>query len=92
MRQVALTRSDEGNPEEDGTNAFMRLQTLSQISNQHQTLANIDTALHAIEKGTYGSCDLCGVLISKPRLNALPFAKFCINCQSDMESGKFSGR
>jgi len=93
MRNAALQRTDEVNPEEDGTDAFMRLQTLEQVSSQHQIIANIDEALRSIEKGTYGVCDMCGELISKPRLSVLPFAKNCINCQAEMERGhRSSGR
>ena len=85
MRNAALQRNDEINPEEDGTDAFMRLQTLEQVSSQQQIVTNIDEALRAIEKGTYGVCDNCGELINKPRLSVLPFAKNCIKCQSEME-------
>lgn len=85
MRNAALQRTDEVNPEEDGTDAFMRLQTLEQVSSQQQIVTNIDEALRSIEKGSYGVCGICGELISKPRLTVLPFAKNCITCQSDME-------
>jgi len=85
MRDAALQRTDEINPEEDGTDAFMRLQTLEQVSSQHQLITNIDESLRAIEKGSYGVCGQCGGLISKPRLTVLPFAKNCIKCQSEME-------
>lgn len=85
MRTAALQRNDESNPEEDGTDAFMRLQTLEQVSSQHQLIANIDEALRSIDKGAYGVCDTCGELIGKQRLAVLPFAKNCIKCQSEME-------
>ncbi|HRR34997.1 MAG TPA: TraR/DksA C4-type zinc finger protein [Kiritimatiellia bacterium] len=85
MRNAALQRNDEVNPEEDGTDAFMRLQTLEQVGSQHRDIANIDDALRSIEKGTYGICEMCGELISKPRLAVLPFATNCIKCQSEME-------
>ena len=85
MRSAALQRNDEINPEEDGTDAFMRLQTLEQVSSQQQIVTNIDEALRAIEKGSYGVCDTCGELINKPRLSVLPFAKNCIKCQSELE-------
>ena len=85
MRHAALQRNDESNPEEDGTDAFMRLQTLEQVSSQQQIIANIDESLRAIEKGTYGICDSCGELVNKPRLAVLPFAKNCIKCQSELE-------
>lgn len=88
MRNDALQGTDDINPEEDGTDAFLRLQTLDQVKNQHQLIANINTALRAIEKGTYGVCTNCGNLIRKQRLAVLPFANLCITCQSEMERQK----
>ncbi len=48
-------------------------------------LAGIDDALEKIEDETYGICDECGCDIPKKRLNVLPFARCCIECQSEME-------
>jgi DnaK suppressor protein len=48
-------------------------------------LAGIDDALEKIEDETYGLCDECGCDIPKKRLNVLPFARCCIECQSEME-------
>jgi len=92
MRSAALQRTDEVNPEEDGTDAFMRLQTLEQVGTQQSIVTKIDEAIHAINKGTYGTCDVCGELISKERLSVLPFAKNCIRCQSEMERSTRHGR
>jgi DnaK suppressor protein len=85
MKHDALQRDDEVNPEEDGTDAFMRLQALNQMNDQQHIVAEIDEALTAIEKGTYGICEMCECLISKPRLKARPFSKFCIKCKAEME-------
>jgi len=91
MKHDALQRDDEVNPEEDGTDAFMRLQALNQMNDQQHIVADIDMALTSIEKGSYGSCEMCECLISKPRLKARPFAKFCVKCKSEMErSNRFN--
>jgi len=92
MKTAALQRTDEVNVEEDGTDAFMRLQTLEQVGNQQAVISNINESLHAIDQGTYGVCDMCGELIGKQRLLVLPFAKNCIKCQSDMERFNRGGR
>ncbi len=89
MRNAALQRNDEANLEEEGTDAFIRLQTLAQVRTQQQIVANIDEALRSIEKSTYGICDMCGALISKSRLKVLPFAKNCIECQSEIEQTRY---
>ncbi|MCL1921625.1 MAG: TraR/DksA C4-type zinc finger protein [Kiritimatiellaeota bacterium] len=92
MRSAALQRSDEVNLEEDGTDAFMRLQTLGQVGTQQSIVTKIDEALHDISKSTYGICETCGELISKARLSVLPFARNCITCQSEMERADRHGR
>lgn len=88
MRQDSLKRDDEVNPEEDGTDAFDRLFALERAGNDQDRIFTIDEAIRAINEGTYGACEGCGNLIEKPRLHALPFAKNCIKCQSEIERGR----
>ncbi|HSN04121.1 MAG TPA: TraR/DksA family transcriptional regulator [Nitrospira sp.] len=45
----------------------------------------IDEALNRLRDGTYGVCAECGVEISEKRLQAVPFAKLCVECQSKAE-------
>lgn len=45
-----------------------------------EELALIDKALHRIEAGTYGQCQRCGEAIDEARLQALPYAAYCIDC------------
>jgi len=40
-----------------------------------------------MREGTYGQCDVCGGKIPLARLNALPYATNCIDCQRAAESG-----
>lgn len=46
---------------------------------------NIDEALKRIEDGSYGLCSTCDRPISKKRLNAVPYAEYCIACQEKEE-------
>ena len=48
-------------------------------------LAAIDTALKAIESGTYEVCLQCGLEIGADRLRAQPLARRCIDCQTREE-------
>ena len=81
---------DRAGEDEDGSDSFMRLQNLGQVGEQNKTLQKIDEALHRIDDGTYGICEMCGQLIRKARLQHLPFAHTCMECQSEMESGNDS--
>lgn len=91
MRQDSLTRDDEVNTEEDGTDAFDRLFALERAGSDQDMIFTIDESIIAIDEGKYGQCDGCGNLIEKPRLQALPFAKNCIKCQSEMERNRNHG-
>ena len=53
--------------------------------NERNALDQIEGALRKIEKGTYGLCETCQKPIMKERLKALPFARYCIGCQSTSE-------
>ena len=48
---------------------------------QQTQLAQVDAALERIESGTYGICQDCGVAIPVERLEAMPAAAYCVNCQ-----------
>jgi DnaK suppressor protein len=47
--------------------------------NSEQVLTEIDAALQRIEDGTYGTCEACGEPIGEDRLEALPWARLCID-------------
>jgi len=53
-------------------------------SERHR-LEDINKALQKIEQGNFGFCEKCGEKIDKKRLEAVPYARFCINCKAQME-------
>lgn len=52
---------------------------------ESRELANIENALERMKEGTYGGCEVCGGKIPLARLNALPYATMCIECQRELE-------
>jgi DnaK suppressor protein len=52
---------------------------------ERSKLNEINNALEKISDGSYGICEECGGEINKKRLKIIPFAKYCVNCQSEME-------
>ncbi|MCQ2091203.1 MAG: TraR/DksA family transcriptional regulator [Fibrobacter sp.] len=46
-------------------------------------LVYLEEALKRIKKGTFGVCKVCGQLIPKPRLMAVPTATKCVNCKEE---------
>ncbi|HLU49296.1 MAG TPA: TraR/DksA C4-type zinc finger protein [Planctomycetota bacterium] len=55
------------------------------IGTQDATLHQIDIALEKIEAGSYGYCEECSQPIPRARLEALPFASYCVPCQRQQE-------
>lgn len=54
-------------------------------NDQKQRLAQIDQALARIAAGKYGICDRCGKPIAPERMEAIPHATLCIQCQAKLE-------
>ncbi len=52
---------------------------------ESRELASIDKALARMKEGAFGSCEACNAKIPMARLNALPYATFCIDCQREVE-------
>lgn len=57
----------------------------------HEELAAIEEALQRIKNNTYGICESCDGKIGLKRLEARPFVKLCINCQTEQEGTKKAG-
>ena len=93
LKTIALEHTDDrGSEDDDGSDAFMRLQNLSQVDSHNKVIQQIDEALARIQDGTYGICEICGQLIRKPRLLNLPFVHTCMECQSAMEENRLGSR
>jgi DnaK suppressor protein len=59
--------------------------TLGLLENEAQLLEEINDALDRIEQGTFGRCENCGQEISKERLEALPYARYCVRCARKLQ-------
>lgn len=55
---------------------------------ESRELANIERALDSMRQGTYGNCEICEAKIPLARLQALPYATMCIDCQRAAETGQ----
>src|SRR2546423_7429465 len=75
-----------------GSDAYDRDFALSLLSQEQDALYEIDQALKRIELGTYGTCEMSGKLISRARLEAIPFARFTVECQSQLEKQNKASR
>jgi len=75
-----------------GSDAYDRDFALSLLSQEQDALYEIDEALKRIELGTYGKCEMSGKPIPRARLEAIPFARFTVECQSQLEKQSRASR
>jgi DnaK suppressor protein len=75
-----------------GSDAYDRDFALSLLSQEQDALYEIDQALKRIELGTYGKCEMSGKSIPRARLEAIPFARFTVECQSQLEKQSKASR
>ena len=70
---------------DSGTDNFDRDFALSLLSSDQDAIYEIEEALKRIEKNTYGICELTGKPIPKPRLEAIPWTRFTVQAQAQLE-------
>jgi RNA polymerase-binding transcription factor DksA len=75
-----------------GSDAYDRDFALSLLSQEQDALYEIDQALKRIELGTYGTCEMSGKPIPHARLQAIPFARFTVQCQAQLEKQNKASR
>lgn len=71
-----------------GTDSFDRDFALSMVSSEQEALYEIDEAIRRIREGTYGVCEITGKSISRDRLRAVPFTRYSVEGQMEVEKGK----
>ncbi len=71
--------------EEQSMEEFVLGMDFALMEMESETLRKIDDALARVEEGTYGACAQCAGAISEARLQALPFASLCRDCQERHE-------
>ena len=68
-----------------GSDAYDRDFALSVLAKEQDALYEIDQALRRIQKGSYGICEMSNRKIPQARLEAIPFARLTVECQSQWE-------
>jgi len=70
---------------DSGTDNFDRDFALSLLSSDQDAVYEIEEALKRIERDTYGICELTGKAIPKARLEAIPWTRFTVAAQAQLE-------
>src|ERR1700722_5994684 len=69
-----------------GSEAYAQELGATLLANEQFLQSEILGALDRIEKGTFGRCENCGRAISRERLEALPYARYCITCSAKLQA------
>ena len=77
--------SYEDHPADLASETFEREKDLAIGESVESLLNQVNTALDKIQQGTFGVCDACRKPIKKARLQAIPFATLCVDCQGQLE-------
>ena len=72
-------------------NAAERELAIRNLDRESNLLRNVRAALHRIDEGMYGVCLHCEEDISPKRLNAVPWAPYCIACQETADRNQEEG-
>ena len=72
-----------------GSDAYDRDFALNLLAKEQDALSEIEQAIQRAETGLYGVCEMSGDKIPKVRLEAIPFARYTVQCQAkwEMENG-----
>lgn len=74
-------------PADMAANAYTKELLISMSANDRKLLQLIDEALERVERGEYGECVNCGEPLAEKRLDAVPWARYCLKCQDLQERG-----
>lgn len=92
MEAEALKASDQDfsvdHMADHGSDNFEQDFTLALVESERKELFEISQALERIRAGTYGICEGTGKPIAKPRLEAIPYARYSIEYQRRIEAGE----
>lgn len=80
LAETAAERSPDPTSAEGGSMVFEYEKELSVDANTEDLLRKTESALERIERGEYGTCEVCDSAIPIARLEALPYTTICVNC------------
>jgi DnaK suppressor protein len=86
QKQLVQMPDQEVGDEADAATQSAERELLFELSDtERQGLDAIEAALRKIGQGRFGLCESCSKKIARPRLRAMPHARYCINCQARFE-------
>jgi DnaK suppressor protein len=96
VRTIARTEQEGRTADDDPTvdladkaaNSYTKEFLFGQTDSDRLMLQLVDEALRRIQQDTFGECLLCHEEIQQKRLDAVPWARHCRDCQEKFEQGQ----
>ena len=87
LEQYGKTKEDEAAADtlDRAGSSHSKDMVVRRLVAEHGLLRNIEVALVRVRDGTFGECVSCGTEINAKRLEALPWARYCLVCQERLE-------
>ena len=87
--RVGQEASDEASEDivDRANNAYQREFMFNLSGGERRLLREVEGALERLDQGGYGVCDHCGDQVGAQRLKAIPWARYCVDCQEKEERG-----
>ncbi len=83
-REGAVKHADAA---DQAASEYERQALVHKAATARQMLKNLTQALERMRQGTFGECIECGGDIELKRLEAIPWARYCVRCQEAREKG-----
>jgi RNA polymerase-binding transcription factor DksA len=71
-----------------GTEEYLTEVNTALIENEQYLVTESRAALERLDAGKFGLCENCGKPIAKERLNAMPYARYCVDCAAKLNEGQ----
>ncbi|MBX3283427.1 MAG: TraR/DksA family transcriptional regulator [Acidobacteria bacterium] len=84
---LSIDDSETPDPVDLAVRNYSKNVLLAVSENDSKQIALIDEALERLENDEYGHCQNCEKAINAKRLAAIPWARYCLDCQSLLEQG-----
>jgi DnaK suppressor protein len=84
-KEEAIPEAEVGDEGDVAMRSLARDLVFELTDNERRLLDEVEAALRRIEKNVFGICEANGERIAMARLKAMPYARYCINCQARFE-------
>jgi DnaK suppressor protein len=86
-QETRASTARHADPADQAAAEYERQSVVHKSNTARQTLKTLGQALDRIRQGSFGECAECGSDIEPKRLEAIPWARYCVKCQEARERG-----